>query len=115
MVFRQQPFGVSGIGPLEWLFNSSSLPARGDNFTINVSWTDADSFEMTGGVSQRLIIDLDNLDDTRAINSTGQSAHLMHPHRHDMIPLWQEVEYVVLPFSRERVQTEKGAELVLSP
>ena len=115
MTFRHQPFGVSRIGPLEWLFNSRTVAARGDNFTVNVGWADRSTFGMSGGVSQRLIVDLNDLDNTEAINSTGQSGHLLHRHREDMIPLWQGVEYVPLPFSRQRVQAGTEAELILEP
>jgi penicillin amidase len=114
--FVHQPLGQSGIGPIESLFNSSTIPARGDGYTVDAAWLDFnDPFEMGGGVSQRYIADLSNLDNSRIIHTTGQSGHLFHPNREDMIPLWQNVEYHAMPFSRDAVEGNAKTTLTLTP
>ena len=39
MTFVHQPLGQSGIGLLENLFNSKTIPARGDNLTVDAALT----------------------------------------------------------------------------
>jgi penicillin amidase len=114
--FVHQPLGQSGIGLLEDLFNSDTVPAGGDGYTVNAAWLDYNEpFEMGGGVSQRYIADLSDLENSRIIHTTGQSGQLFHPHREDMIPLWQNVEYHPMLFSRQAVDASAEATLILTP
>jgi penicillin amidase len=114
--FVHQPLGQSGIGLLEKLFNSPTIPARGDPFTVDAASFDGQHpFAMTGGVSQRTIADLSELDNSRMIHTTGQSGQLFNRHRQDMISLWQAVEYGPMPFSRAAVEANGVAVLTLTP
>ncbi|MCP4660357.1 MAG: penicillin acylase family protein [bacterium] len=116
MTFAHAPFGQSGIGPLESIFNSDPLPLGGDTFTVNAGLYNLDDpFAVIFGVSQRLIVDLDDLSKSLAINSTGQCAHVFHRHREDQIPMWGNVEYHPVLFSREAVEAEAEATLTLVP
>lgn len=120
MTFVHQPLGQSGIGIIEGLFNSKSIPARGSGYTV-----DAASFEVTedeeqpfvvrSGVSQRQIIDLSDLDASLSIHTTGQSGQLFHPHREDFISAWQDVEYHPMLFSRTAVEANAESALRLEP
>jgi penicillin amidase len=114
--FVHQPLGQSGIGLIESLFNTSPISARGDNFTVNAGWfTYVTPFAMTGGSSQRFIADLSDCDGSLAIHTTGQSGHLFHRHREDMIAPWQSVDYGVLPFSRGAAEAQADEVLELQP
>ena len=114
--FVHQPLGQSGIALLEDLFNSDTIPARGDSYTVDAASFDYNyPFTMGSGVSQRYIADLSDLDNSRIIHTTGQSGQLFHPHREDMIPLWQNVQYGPMPFSREAVEANTAATLMLTP
>ncbi|GAB4530611.1 MAG: penicillin acylase family protein [Anaerolineae bacterium] len=116
MTFVHQPLGQSGIGLLEKLFNAKTIPARGDSFTVDAaSFSYEQPFAMIHGVSQRYIADLSELDASQTIHTTGQSAHLFHPHREDFIPLWQNVEYHPMPFSRQAVEASAASTLTLVP
>jgi penicillin amidase len=113
--FVHNPLGQSGIGIIEWLFNSDTIPARGDGFTVDAaSYSFGTSFAVSHGVSQRYVADLSNLDNSRSIHTTGQSGHLFHPHREDFIPLWQNVEYHPMVFSRAQVEANADTTLTLS-
>ena len=70
---------------------------------------------MGGGVSQRYIADLSDFGDSLIIHTTGQSGHLFHPHREDFIPLWQDVEYHPMIFSRGAAEANAEGILTLSP
>ncbi len=116
MTFVHQPLGQSGIGLLEWLFNSKPIPARGDNFTVDAASFDFNEpFAMNHGVSQRQIVDLSNLANSMTVHTTGQSGQLFHPHREDFISLWQNVEYHPMLFDREAVEANAEATLTLTP
>jgi penicillin amidase len=114
--FVHQPLGQSGIGIIERLFNTKAIPARGDNFTVDAAWFDyAQPFSMSGGVSQRLIVDLGDWGNSLSVHSTGQSGQLFHPHRADMVRPWQNVEYHPLLFSRADAEARAEGTLTLSP
>jgi penicillin amidase len=115
-IFTHQPFGNSGIPPLVRLFNGKPVPVGGEGFTVSSA---APAFRRPFisrfGTSQRLIVDLGDLNRTQVVNSTGQSGLLYHRHREDQIPLWRDHKYRSLPFGKDQV--EKGAEerLTLAP
>ena len=116
MTFVHQPLGQSGIGVLESLFNSKPIPARGDNFTVDAaSFSFSQPFGMIHGASQRYIADTLAWDDSQTVHTTGQSGHLFHPHREDFIPLWQDVEYHPMPFTRQAVEASAASTLTLVP
>ena len=114
--FIHQPLGQSGIGLLENLFNSDTIPARGDNFTVDAaSFGFGEPFAMGSGVSQRYVADLSSWDNSRSIHTTGQSGQLFHKHREDLISLWQNIEYHPMLFSREAIQSQAEATLMMTP
>lgn len=116
VTFVHQPLGESGIAPLERLFNSRTIPIRGGEGVINVALSEnGTTFEAFQGVSQRFILDLSDWDNSQAINSTGQSEHLFHPHRDDMILMWENVEYHPMPFTLEAVEANAESTLILTP
>jgi penicillin amidase len=108
------PLGQSGIGPLEAIFNSDTLPARGAAFTVDAATPSVGRpFVVVSGASQRFIADLAELENSRAVLTTGQSGHAFHRHREDQVGLWQEVEDHPMPFRRERIEVE--GVLILRP
>ena len=116
MTFVEQPLGRSGIAPLERIFNSGPVPARGDNFTVDgASFGFNQPFAMIHGASQRQIVDLSNLANAVSIHTTGQSGQPFHPHRQDFIAMWQNVEYHPMLYDREAVEANTEAVLTLTP
>jgi penicillin amidase len=114
--FVHQPLGQSGIGVLEWLFNSKTIAARGDSYTVDAASVNPNApFAMIGGVSQRYIADLADLDNSRTMHTTGQSGQLFHRHREDFISPWQNIDYHAMPFSRTAVEAHADATLTLTP
>jgi len=66
---------------------------------------------MIHGAGYRQVIDLAALDNSRYIQSTGQSGHLVSPHYDDLLLLWQKGEY--LPIKTKDYSV--AARLVLEP
>jgi penicillin amidase len=108
LTFRHRPVGLAEVPLLSRLFNGPTLESPGgDRFTVNVAWFtlyDDHPFGADAGAAQRLLVDVGEWDRALAINSTGQSEHLFHPNRSDQTPLWHQLEYIPLRFSRAAVE-----------
>ncbi len=116
MVFTHQPLGQTGQSMIDNLFNSDPMEGRGGPFTVFATTPSlSEPFAIGGGTSQRFIADLADLGRSLAINSTGQCAHLFHRHREDQIPLWQDVEFHPVYFSRGSVEGAAESTLRLTP
>lgn len=120
LTFRHRPLGLAQIPVLSSLFNYGPLPDPGcDRFTINAAWFTLDDpehpFLAEGGPSQRIIMDLSSWDNALAVNSTGQSGHLFHPHRDDELALWKNMEYHPLTFTRKAAEADGIGTLELQP
>ncbi|HZI20810.1 MAG TPA: penicillin acylase family protein [Pyrinomonadaceae bacterium] len=108
--FRHRPVGMAGIPVVSNLFNYGPIAAPGgDRFTVNATWFTWDDperpYAAEAGTSQRIVMDLADWDRSVAVNSTGQSEMLFHEHRNDQIPLWQELKFHPLLFTREAVES----------
>ncbi len=114
--FEHNAFGKSGIPIMMRIFNSSVIPARGDQFTVSAAdYNWAQPFAMVQGVAQRMILDMSNLDNSLSVVSTGQSEQVFHPHREDQMAMWQNMQYRPMPFTREAVNKYAKTTLTLTP
>jgi penicillin amidase len=111
-----QPLGQSGIAPLMWAFNSATYPARGTAFTVNAAMPDyTNPFAVVFGTSQRMIVDLADLDRSLWVNSTGECAVPFHRHREDQTKRWIAIEYYPLLASEAKLRAAAEAKLLLAP
>lgn len=115
--FENQTLGQSGIGVIEWLFNRTA-PARvgGSETVLNaVGWDTASSYEVDWVPSQRMVIDLADLDASTFIHTTGQSGHAFHRNYDSMIEMWVDGKHGPMPWSREAVDGVATDVLTLLP
>ncbi|KFI08528.1 PbsX family transcriptional regulator [Massilia sp. BSC265] len=91
--------------------NVGPLPRGGGAYTVNVSSYHPDSFWQAHGPSFRMVLDVGNWDNSRAINTPGQSGDPASPHYRDLAQPWAEGKYFPLLYSREAV--EKAARQVI--
>ncbi|RXZ45984.1 penicillin acylase family protein, partial [Agromyces binzhouensis] len=111
-----QTFGESGIGPVEWLFNRGPYEAGGGSAIVNANGWDATlGYEVNWVPSMRMVVDLDDFDDSTWVNLTGASGHAFHPHYDDQAELWQAGETREWPFSTRAVRRAATDALVLQP
>ncbi|MFO3706991.1 penicillin acylase family protein [Xanthomonas codiaei] len=75
----------------------------GSPYTPNQSSYDPKDFRQTIGPSARLIIDLGNWDNSRAMNHPGQSGDPASPHYRDLAPMWLQGRYFPLLYTRAAV------------
>ena len=116
MTFKESPLGNSKIRLMQLIFNDKTYPLGGDQFTVSeAGFHKNDPYQVFHGPSQRMIIDLSDLDNSIMVNSTGQTETLGHPNRKDAIPLWVNHQYYGMNFSKEKVRAAKRHELSLVP
>lgn len=118
--FRHRPFGSVEIPIISRLFNYGPISAPGgDRFTVNATWFTWDDpenpFAADAGTAQRIVMDLSDWDRSVGMNSTGQSEQVFHRHREDLIPLWQDLKYHPLLFSRDAIEASTENRLRLVP
>jgi len=70
-----------------------------------------DSFDVFHGASYRMVLDVGDWDNSRAINAPGQSGNAASPHYDDHAPLWATGGYVPLLFTPGAIDAE--AELII--
>jgi penicillin amidase len=119
VTIAHRPIGESGIPLVSALFNVGPLPAGGDRYSVNSAWFSLDDpmhpYAMDGGVAHRFLVDMGDLDGALGALNSGQSEHLFHPHRDDLVPLWQRVAYHHIRWSRGAVRASAVATLTLRP
>jgi penicillin amidase len=98
----------------ERLFDLGPLSRPGDGYTVNATSV-GDNFDQQGGASYREILDTADWDRSLTVNTPGQSGQPGSPHYSDLLPLWDQGQYVPLVFSRRMVEMEAAARLLLAP
>jgi penicillin amidase len=91
------------------------LSRPGDEFTVNATGVDGDSWDQVSGASYREILDTSDWDHSVAVNTPGQSGQPGSPHYSDLMPLWDAGGYFPLLYSRKAVERETTDRLVLEP
>lgn len=116
---REPTLGDSGIGPVEWLFNRGDWEVGGGTAAVDAASWDAsdpgDPYVVTSGPSMRMVVSLDDLDDSRWVNLTGVSGHPFHEHYTDQTDLWARGETLPWPFSADAVDDAEEHSLTLEP
>ncbi len=82
------------------------IAKHGSEFTPNQSAYRLTDFRQTGGPSFRIVVDVGNWDNSRAMNHPGQSGDPENAHYRDLAPLWRRGEYFPLRYSRKAVEQE---------
>ena len=95
--------------------NVGPLPKQGGSDTVNVSSYDPASFRQIGGPSFRVVIDVGGWDNSRAMNTPGQSGDSNSPHYRDLVPMWLKGEYFPLLYTRARVEAAAVQRIDLVP
>lgn len=115
--FENQTLGQSGIAPIEWLFNRTA-PARvgGSESVVNaVGWDPSESYEVNWVPSERMVVDLGDLDASTFIHTTGQSGHAFAKNYASMLEMWAAGEQGPMPFTRAAVEDLAVDILTLTP
>ncbi len=131
--FQEQTLGTSGIGPLEWYFNSGAHAVGGvagavqnNYYRTSKAYLDPTDptyvplgldkvFDVSNGPSYRLAIDMSAQDAATIVITTGQSGNPFDRHYGDLIGLWATGQTIPLPFSSGAVGASIATMLTLTP
>lgn len=103
------------IGPLGLLLNIGPLPRAGDGFSVNNGAYDpAKPYQQTTLASERMIVDLADLDNSLSITPVGQSGQPGSRYWGDQAALWNAGDYKPMRFSKDRLGRIDGL-LVFRP
>jgi penicillin amidase len=91
------------------------LADGGSAYTPNQSAYRNSDFLRVNGASFRVVIDVGNWDNSRAVNMPGQSGDPMSPHYRDLAPLWLNGEYFPLLYSRNKIERATELKIELTP
>ncbi len=91
------------------------LPIGGSGSTpMNTMYRGTD-FRLTVGASFRMVVDVGDWDQSRVINTPGQSGDPASPHYNDMAPLWASGAYVPMVFTRPAIEAAAALRITLTP
>jgi penicillin amidase len=114
--FKNGTLGNSGIFLIEDLFNRGPFPTGGGESIVNATgWSVKEGYETDWLPSMRMIVDLDNLDNSLTVHTTGQSGHAYHPHYVDMVEPWASIQYYPMWWSFDSIVADSEGHLVLTP
>jgi penicillin amidase len=113
---QNQSFGVSGIGPVEWLFNHGPVAVSGGSSIVNATgWDPSIGYQVDAVPSMRMVVDLSNLDSSRWVQLTGESGHAFSDHYHDQFDLWRTGQTLPMRWSEATIRGEAASTLTLTP
>jgi penicillin G amidase len=88
------------------------MPRGGDSYTVTAT---GGTDNQTSGGSLKLIADLENWDNSVALNNPGQSGDPSSPHYRDLFELWSRGKYFPIFFSRPKVESVIERVLTMQP
>ena len=116
LTLEHSSFGSSGIDALEWTFNRGPYELGGGSAIVNANGWDASvGYEVDWVPSMRMVVDLDDFDDSTWVNLTGVSGHAFHRNYDDQAELWREERMLPWAFSVRAVREATRDVLQLRP
>jgi penicillin amidase len=109
VTLRNQTLGMSGIKPVEALFNRGPYEVGGGPAVVNaMAYDTTKGYTVTSAPTMRMVVDLGNLDQSRWVNQSGVSGHAFHRNYADQTELWARNE--TWPFVSTRAAVEARTE-----
>jgi penicillin amidase len=108
---------LSNIGLLRDWFQLGT-PFPGDSYTVNVGQLTMRGdrpFNTRHAASLRAIYDLSSGRGDAWMIATGQAGHPLSKHYGALLPSWQRVKYLPVPWSPSQASTRPNTTLVLKP
>jgi penicillin G amidase len=110
----EHPFAAIVDDATRARINVGPIEKNGSAFVPDASGYRVSDFRQMGGPSVRVVIDVGNWDNSKAVNHPGQSGDPHSPHYRDLAQMWRNGQYFPLLYSRTAVEnaTEKRIKLV---
>ena len=109
------PAAVVADRQLARQMGTGSLQIPGSAQTPRAATYSPSTFNQTAGASVRFVLDVGAWDNSRAVNTPGQSGDPFSVHYRDLFPLWASGAYVPLDFSRAAIDRDAELEIALEP
>jgi penicillin amidase len=109
------PMSTLGDGALRGKLNVGPFPAQGGAYTVNQSSYRPTDFLKVNGPSFRVVVDVGNWDNSRAMNTPGQSGDPDSPHYRDLAASWGKGDYFPLLYSRKLIEAATETTIRLQP
>ena len=87
----------------------------GSAFTVRAATYRMEDYAAINGASFRMVVDVGDWDNSRVINSPGQSGDPASPHYSDLFPLWAQGQYVPMLWTRAAVEGAARRVIQLTP
>ncbi len=113
--YPMHPMGASADPALRAKLNVGPIPVQGGAYTLNQSSYRNADFMQNNGPSFRVVVDVGNWDNSRAMNMPGQSGDPDSPHYRDLALKWAAGEYFPLVYSKAAVEAATELKIVLVP
>jgi penicillin amidase len=121
VTFHNQSLGISGIGPIEAIFNRGPYQTSGGSSIVNATgWNAAESdprlaYQVISLPSERMIVDISDLPASLSVITTGESGHAFHANYADQANLWRTIQYHPMLWGKQQVESSAEGHLVLTP
>jgi penicillin amidase len=113
--YYAHPMSIIGDGALRDKLNVGPFPAQGGAFTVSQSSYRPTDFLKINGPSFRVVVDVGNWDNSRAMNTPGQSGDPDSPHYRDLATAWGKGDYFPLLYSRKLIEAATESTIRLVP
>jgi penicillin amidase len=115
-MLNNQTLGTAGPGAVQFLLNRGPWQLAGGTDAVDASaWNAAGGYAIRWIPSMRMIVDLDDLDESLWINHTGASGHAYHANYTDQTDLWARGEYLPWAYTAGAVEGRTEDTLTLNP
>ncbi len=116
LTLENQPFGQSGIAPVEWLFNHGPVGVSGGGGVVNATnWRASAGYEVDIVPSMRMNIDMADLDGSRWVQLSGNSGHAFHANYADQVELWRTGRDTPMRWERSSIEAAARHRLKIEP
>jgi len=113
---HNKTLGESGNGVVEALLNRDGRRVGGGGSLVNATaWNAAVGYRVTAAPSMRMVVSLEDFDDSRWVNLTGASGHAFNDHYTDQTELYVDGRTLPWAFSRSAVEDVREDTLTLVP
>ena len=114
-LYPMHALGGTSDPKLRAKLNVGPIPVKGGAYTLNQSSYRNTDFMQINGPSFRVVIDVGNWDNSRAMNMPGQSGDPDSPHYRDLAPMWASGDYFPLVYSKAAVEAAAELKILLVP
>ena len=104
------PFGKLCEDSLQDKLNAGPAIRGGNSYCVGMTGSNPNQ---TSGASFKIIVNTGDWDDTRAMNTPGQSGNPDSPYYKNLFDMWANDQYFPLYYSREKIETIAKEKLIL--